>query len=114
MNTINFNAIAASRLSDEIDMRRGNALRSYFKRQSRRQVRHRLAIDLRMNMAYDIEEAVDMLAMGARDRNPVVTSAQVIAFPSQQQRALRSVVVVRKTARSPFERKHVQVELLAA
>jgi hypothetical protein len=46
MNTSNVNAIANSNLEGEIDTRRGHAMRSYFKRQSRRQVRHRLAYAL--------------------------------------------------------------------
>lgn len=117
MNTINVNAIANSHLQSEIDMRRGHDLRSYFKRQSRRQVRQRLASDLRANMVHHLAEAVEMMSVrGAEvDHNPVVVStATIIAFPNREQRAARSVLVVRKSARSPFERKQVRAELLAA
>lgn len=117
MNTINLNAIVNSHLDGEIAMRRGHALRSFFKRQSRRQARHRLAAELRMNMVDHLAEAGEMMSMraGANDRNPVMAStATIIAFPSQEQRAARSVLVVRKSARSPFERKQLQVELLVA
>lgn len=115
MNTINVNAIANSQLEGEIDMRRSHGLRSYFKRQSRRQVRHRLATELRANMGHHLAEAREMMSVGAVDRNLVSAStATIIAFPSQEQRVARSVLVVRKSARSPFERKQVCVELLAA
>jgi hypothetical protein len=117
MNTINVNAIANSRLADEIAMRRGHALRGYFKRQSSRQARHRLATELRMHMGHHLAEAVEMMSVGAGDvdRNPVMAStATIIAFPSQEQRAARAVLIVRKSACSPFERKQIQVELLAA
>jgi len=117
MNTININAIANSHLEGEIKMRRGHALRSFFKRQSRRQVRQRLATELRVNMAHHLAEAVEMASMRASDvdRNPVMAStATIIAFPSQEQCAARSVLVVRKSALSPFHRKQLHVELLAA
>ncbi|MFC5550331.1 hypothetical protein [Massilia aerilata] len=117
MNTINVNAIANSHLQGEIEMRRGHVLRSYFKRQSRRQVRQRLEHDLRTNMAHHLAEAVEMMSVrGAQvDRNPVmVSTAKIIAFPSREQRPARSVLVVRKSARSPFERKQMHAELLAA
>lgn len=117
MNTINVNAIANSHLQGEIDMRRGHALRSYFKRQSRRQVRQRLANDLRKNMGHHLAEAMDMMSVRCTqvDRNPVmVSTATIIAFPNREQRAARSVLVVRKSARSPFERKQLHTELLAA
>lgn len=117
MNTINVNAIANSHLEGEIAMRRGHALRSFFKRQSRRQVRQRLANDLRANMVHHLAEAEEMMSVrGAQvGRNPVmVSTATIIAFPNKEQRAARSVLVVRKSARSPFERKQVHTELLAA
>lgn len=117
MNTININAIANSHLEGEIEMRRGNALRSFFKRQSRRQVRQRLATELRVNMGHHLAEAGEMASMraGDVDYNPVMAStATIIAFPSQEQRAARSVLVVRKSALSPFHRKQLHVELLAA
>jgi hypothetical protein len=117
MNTINVNAIANSNLEGEIAMRRGHALRSFFKRQSRRQVRQRLATELRVNMGHHLAEAGEMMSMraGDVDRNLVMAStAMIIAFPSQEQRAAHSVLVVRKSARSPYERKQVHVELLAA
>jgi hypothetical protein len=117
MNSINVNAIANSRLAGEIEMRRGHALRSYFKRQSRRQVRHRLSTELRLHLDHHLAEAAEMATMNvsAASCNPAVNStAVIIAFPSKEQRAARSVLVVRKTARSPFERKQVQVQLLAA
>lgn len=117
MNTINANAIANSHLEVEIAMRRGHALRSFFKRQSRRQVRQRLANDLRANMGHHLAEAVEMMSMrdAHADRNPVMAStAKIIAFPNHEQRAARSVLVVRKSARSAFERKQVLIELLAA
>jgi hypothetical protein len=120
MNSINANAIVNSHLEGDIAMRRGHALRSYFKRQSRRQVRQRLATELRVNMGHHLAEASEMMSMraGDVDRNlGAVSTATIIAFPSQEQRAARSVLVVRKFARSrssPFERQQVQVELLAA
>lgn len=117
MNTINVNAIANGHLEGEIARRRGHALRSYFKRQSRRQVRQRLANDLRTNMGHHLAEAVEMMSVrGAQvDSNPVmVSTAKIIAFPNQEQRAARLVLVVRKSARSPFERKQMHSELLAA
>jgi hypothetical protein len=117
MNTINVKAIVNSYLEGEIDTRRGHALRSYFKRQSRRQVRHRLSADLRMHMGDHLSEAVETMSVSVPkvDRNPVMAStALIIAFPSQEQRAARSVLVVRKPARSPFERKQVHAEVLAA
>jgi hypothetical protein len=117
MNTINVKAIVNSYLEGEIDMRRGHALRSYFKRQSRRQVRHRLSTELRMHMGHHLAEAVEKMSVSVRkdDRNSVTAStALIIAFPSQEQRAARSVLVMRKSARSPFERKQVHAEVLAA
>lgn len=117
MNTINVNAIVNSYLEGEIDMRRGHALRSYFKRQSRRQVRHRLSAELRMHMGHHLAEALEKMSLSVRnvDRNPVTAStALIVAFPSQEQRAARSVLIVRKSARSPFERKQVHAEVLAA
>ena len=117
MNTVNVKAIVNSYLEGEIDMRRGHALRSYFKRQSRRQVRHRLSAELRVHMGHHLAEAVEKMSVSVRkvDRYPVTTStALIIAFPSQEQRAARSVLVVRKLARSPFERKQVHAEVLAA
>lgn len=116
MNTININAIANSHLEGEIEVRRGHALRSFFKRQSRRQVRQRLATELRVNMGHHLAEAGEMMSMRAVGvvGQVIASTAKIIAFPSQEQRAARSVLVVRKSARSPFERKQVQVELLAA
>lgn len=117
MNTINVNAIVNSYLEGEIDTRRGHALRSYFKRQSRRQVRHRLSAELRMHMSDHLAEAVESMSLSVRkvDRNPVTAStALIIAFPSQEQRVARSVLVVRKSARSSFGRKQVHAEVLAA
>lgn len=116
MNTIN-NAIANSNLAGEIDMRRGHALRSYFKRQSRRQVRHRLAADLHSQMDNHLADAKEMMAMraGAEHRNPTMASAAtIIAFPNREQRAARAVQVTRKLAGDPFVRKQVRYELLAA
>lgn len=87
MNTINVIAIANSHLEGEIAMRRGHALRSFFKRQSRRQVRQRLAAELRANMGHHLAEAGEMMSMraGDVDRNPVMaTTATIIAFPSQE------------------------------
>ena len=117
MNTSNVNAIANSNLEGEIDTRRGHAMRSYFKRQSRRQVRHRLAAELRMQMGHHLAEAMEMKPMRATDinRNPVTAStATIIAFPNREQRAARSVLVVRKSVRAPFARQQVRLELLAA
>lgn len=117
MNTSNVNAIANSNLEGEIDTRRGHAMRSHFKRQSRRQVRHRLAAELRMQMGQHLAEAMEMKPMRATDinRNPVTAStATIIAFPSREQRAARSVLVVRKSVRDPFARQQVHFELLAA
>lgn len=117
MNTININAIVNSHLEGEIATRRGHALRSFFKRQSRRQARQRLASELRMNMAHHLAEAMEMTSMRASDvdRNLAMAStATIIVFPSRAQRAVRSVLVVRKSAPSPFERKQVHAELLAA
>lgn len=115
MNTINVNAIANSHIEGEIDQRRGHALRSYFKRQGRRQVRHRLAAELRLQMDHHIAEVMEMKSMSTRtvDRQPAST-ATIIAFPGKEQRAARLVVVVRKSARSPFERKQMHTDLLAA
>lgn len=115
MNTIN-NAIANSHLAGEIDMRRGHALRSYFKRQSRRQVRHRLAAELRSQMDHHLVEAQEMMSVraGAKSHNPMASTATIIAFPSQEQRATRAVQVTRKLAGDPFVRKQVRHELLAA
>ena len=115
MNTINVNAIADSRFSSEIDVRRGHALRSYFKRQSRRQVRHRLAAELRLDMPQNIADAIEMLSPNAgADHNPAVTSAQVFHFPSKDQRAAHAVPVIRKLKRSPFERQRLALTVLAA
>lgn len=117
MNTINTKAIANGYFAGEIEMRRGHTSRSEFKRQSRRQVRHRLAAELRMHMGHHLAEAMEMVSVSASaaDRNPAMAmTATIIAFPNQEQRAARSVLVVRKLVRSPFERKQVQVELLAA
>lgn len=116
MNTININAIANSHLEGEIEMRRGHALRSFFKRQSRRQVRQRLATELRVNMGHHLAEAVEMASMRAAgvDGQVIASTAKIIAFPNQEQRAARSVLVVRKSALSPFHRKQLHVELLAA
>lgn len=117
MNIINVNAIANSHLEGEIEFRRGHALRSFFKRQSRRQVRQRLATELRVSMGHHLVEAMEMVSMraGYIDPNPVMAStATIIAFPDREQRAVRSVLVMRKSARSPFERKQLNVELLAA
>ena len=117
MNTINTKAIANGYFAGEIAMRRGHTSRSEFKRQSRRQVRHCLAAELRMHMSHHLAEAVEMMfvSAGTADSNSAMaTTATIIAFPNQEQRAARSVLVVRKLARSPFERKQVQVELLAA
>jgi hypothetical protein len=117
MNTSNVNAIANSNLAGEIDTRRGHAMRSYFKRQSRRQVRHRLATELRMQMEHHLAEATEMKPMLASEvhRNPVMAStATIIAFPNREQRDARSVLVVRKSARDPFARQQVRFELLAA
>jgi hypothetical protein len=117
MNTTNVKAIVNSYLEGEIDTRRGHSLRSYFKRQSRRQVRHRLSAELRMHMGDHLAEAVETMSVSVRevDRNPAMApTALIIAFPSQEQRAARSVLVMRKSARSPFERKQVHAEVLAA
>lgn len=119
MNTININAIVNSHLEGEIATRRGHALRSYFKRQSRRQVRHRLSAELRMHVGHHLAEAMEMMSVGAGkvDRNLATSStatATIIAFPNHEQRIARPVLVVRKSARSPFQRKQVHAELLAA
>jgi len=117
MNTSNVNAIANSNLEGEIDTRRGHAMRSYFKRQSRRKVRHRLAAELRMHLEHHLAEAIEMKPMRATyiNRNPVTAStATIIAFPNREQRAARSVLVVRKSVRAPFARQQVRLELLAA
>ena len=119
MNTINVNAIANSHLQGEIDMRRGHALRSYFKRQSRRQVRHRLAAELVAQMGHHFAEAKEMSIEskafpGARGAVAEMNGATIIAFPTREQREARKVLVIRKSVRSQFERKVVEVELLAA
>ena len=118
MKTINATARANGILAYELDGSRGHSLHSVFKRQSRRQVRHRLASELRINMGHHLAEAMEMMSVAgiAGMRKPAApqATAVIIAFPSQEQRAARSVLVVRKLARSPFERKQVQVELLAA
>lgn len=116
MNTINVNALANSHLQGEIAMRRNHASRSYFKRVSRRQVRQRLASQLRASMDHHLAEALEMTVSGniVNGNSSTASTAKIIAFPSMEQRAARSVVVVRKSARSPFERKQAHVELLAA
>lgn len=117
MNSINVNAFANSNLQGEIDMRRGHALRSYFKRQSRRQVRHRLAAELRTEMGHHLAEAAEMMSVhaGDVDCSPEITStATIIAFPNREQRAARTVQVTRKLSRLPFERQQLQVTFLAA
>lgn len=113
MNT-NVNAIANSYLPGEIDMRRGHALRSYFKRQSRRQVRHRLAAELDRDLSHHLKEASEIMAMNNRSAVTAAPTAKIIAFPSQEQRAGRLVLVMRKASRSPYERKQVLIERLAA
>jgi hypothetical protein len=117
MNTINTKAIANGYFAGEIGIRRGHTSRGQFKRQSRRQVRHCLAAELRTHLSHHLTEAVEMMSVkaGAADRNPAtVTTATIIAFPNREQRAARAVLVVRKLVRSPFLRKQVQVDLLAA
>jgi hypothetical protein len=76
-----------------------------------------LSAELRMHMGHHLAEAVEMVSVSVRkiDRNPaIVPTASIIAFPRPEQRDARSVLVVRKSLRSPFERKHVHAELLAA
>lgn len=117
MNTINLNAVVNSWLDAEIDKRRGQTLRSYFKRQSRRQLRHRLADDLHMNMGQYLSELIDTksdMSLSIDGKKSSAAETKGVTFISSKQRSLQSVVVVRTFVRSPFERKHQTVELLAA
>lgn len=117
MTTINAQAIANSHIAGEIEMRRGHAARSYFKRLGRRQVRRRLDAELRMETGRHLAEAEEMAnnALVANDpKGPKAPSAMIIAFPNAQHRAARSVEVVRKVRLSPFKRPQYAVELIAA
>lgn len=118
MTTINAKAIANSHLDGEIDKRRGHAARSYFKRQSRRQVRHRLKADLQAQMAHHLADAMVKSTTQAPATAHVsgvpIASATIIAFPSTAQRAARQVEVIRKLSRTPFERQQYEVTVLAA
>jgi hypothetical protein len=122
MNTINATARANGNLAFDLDILRGHGSRSAVKRQSRRQVRHRLAAELAAQMGRHLAEAMEMtvqtIAAGGRKAATAATAATatatIIAFPTREQGDAREVLVIRKSARSPFERKQVQVELLAA
>lgn len=65
-------------------------------------------------MSQRLADAAEMmlLSAGTGGRNPSMdTTSTIIAFPDQQQRAARSVLVVRKSVHSPFEGKQVQAAL---
>jgi hypothetical protein len=120
MKTINAPARSNGMLAYDLDSLRDHGARtSSIKRQIRRQVRHRLAAELATQMGHHFAEAREMtIASKAVSRVwetvAEMNKATIIAFPTREQREARKVLVVRKSARSQFERKVVQVELLAA
>jgi hypothetical protein len=119
MNTININAIANSHLEGEIAMRRGHPLRSYFKRQSRRQVRHRLEAELRQECSTFIvsenrRRKIDAWFDNEWKLGALISQQQANVAAAASARKVSEVQVIRKVTVSPFARKQVNVELLVA
>jgi hypothetical protein len=118
MKTINAAVRSNSGLAYALDDRRDNGVNTAtVKRQSRRQVRHRLDTELRMQMDQHLAEAKEMISYQHRTDAPkpaTHASATIIAFPRHEARPGRVVKVTRKLAGQPFARKQVQVVLLAA
>lgn len=128
MTTINAKAIADSFIAGEIDMRRGHAARSYFKRQARRQVRHRLEAILRNEVSsfivgenrrrmiqswFDNEWKLGAAIAEGQAVAGAPVSKHVPGQPSNQPTA-REVQVIRKVTHSPYERKQIEMRVLVA
>jgi len=118
MKAINAEARPDSRLADYLDDRRRNGVNTAaVKRQSSRQVRHRLGGELRKQLPQHLSDAIEM-ANDQRTRTvskpSTHTSATIIAFPHRSAHGQHPVQVIRKIKASPFVRKQIQVGLLAA
>lgn len=118
MKTINAEARPDSRLADYLDDRRNNGINTAaVKRQSSRQVRHRLGAELRKQLPQHFTEAMEMAYLQRQGNMPkpqTHTSATIIAFPHRPAHGQRVVQVIRKIKSDPFVRKQIQVVLLAA
>ncbi len=94
---------------------RDNPSSSWFKRQSRRQDRRLLAVELSEQAEQIVAEA-KMAAVTRADQSArtIEPTATILQFPTSEQRKQREVLVIRKLPRAAFRRQEVAVDLLAA
>lgn len=113
MNVIKAKAIANRFLEEEIESHQGSAWRSTFKRQARRQVRHRLNAKMLKDLHVDVAEAIEMMSANSPTTISTAT-ATIIAFPTRAELASRQIPVIRKLPLQPFQRQQYEQSLIAA
>lgn len=117
MSTKNLNAIVNSLMDGEINTRRGNKWRSYFKRQSRRQARHRLASELNANIGEHFADALEPWIVGndhVLETGYTHSGAAVPIGLNPRKAVQKSVVVIQKARPSPLERNLINADRLVA